>query len=144
MNKRNKYYLVRITIATADKQKSGKLIFTFFFFKWKNWFVNFASYFVRLSNFILNKIIFFSSVKTLTMHSTVKYIVRELNRPPFNNTFNIVSFDSLSSEDLLQVIFITYSFFSSIESIFISCLSTCIGDQFNFSLIILLGNGLKI
>ncbi|XP_026682456.1 intraflagellar transport protein 81 homolog [Diaphorina citri] len=38
------------------------------------------------------------------MHSAVKYIVNELNKPPYNKRFNIVSFDSLSSEDLLQVV----------------------------------------
>uniref|UniRef100_A0A8D8PUS9 Intraflagellar transport protein 81 homolog n=1 Tax=Cacopsylla melanoneura TaxID=428564 RepID=A0A8D8PUS9_9HEMI len=38
------------------------------------------------------------------MHSLVKYIVGELNKPPYNKRFNIVSFDSLSAEDLLQVL----------------------------------------
>lgn len=52
------------------------------------------------------------------MHSAVKYIVNELNKPPYNKRFNIVSFDSLSSEDLLQVsnyIFNLFRFFCYTE-----------------------------
>ncbi|RZF48192.1 hypothetical protein LSTR_LSTR006159 [Laodelphax striatellus] len=36
--------------------------------------------------------------------SDLKYIVSELNQTPFNKNYNLISFDSLSAEDLLQVI----------------------------------------
>ncbi|KAK7873068.1 hypothetical protein R5R35_000352 [Gryllus longicercus] len=38
------------------------------------------------------------------MSDRLKFIVNELNKPPFNKSVNIISFDSLSSESLLQVL----------------------------------------
>jgi intraflagellar transport protein 81 len=37
------------------------------------------------------------------MSEQLKYIVNELNRSPFNKNFNLISFDSLNSEQLIQV-----------------------------------------
>ncbi|XKL66327.1 hypothetical protein PGB90_009747 [Kerria lacca] len=34
----------------------------------------------------------------------VKFIVENLNKPPFNKTFNIISFDSLAQDDLFQIL----------------------------------------
>ncbi|XP_021936046.1 intraflagellar transport protein 81 homolog [Zootermopsis nevadensis] len=39
-----------------------------------------------------------------TMSEELKYIVNELNRNPFNKNYNLISFDSLNSEQLLQVL----------------------------------------
>ncbi|XP_075213997.1 intraflagellar transport protein 81 homolog [Lycorma delicatula] len=38
------------------------------------------------------------------MSDDIKFIVTELNKSPFNKNYNLISFDSLSSEDLLQVV----------------------------------------
>jgi hypothetical protein len=38
-----------------------------------------------------------------TMSEQLKYIVNALNRSPFNKNFNLISFDSLSPEQLIQV-----------------------------------------
>ena len=37
------------------------------------------------------------------MSEQLKFIVSELQKPPFNKTFNLITFDSLSGELLLQV-----------------------------------------
>jgi intraflagellar transport protein 81 len=37
------------------------------------------------------------------MSEQLKYIVNKLNRSPFNKNFNLISFDSLNSEQLIQV-----------------------------------------
>jgi intraflagellar transport protein 81 len=37
------------------------------------------------------------------MSEQQKYIVNELNRGPFNKNFNLISFDSLTTEQLIQV-----------------------------------------
>ena len=36
------------------------------------------------------------------MSDQLKFIVSELQKPPYNKTFNIITFDSLSGEQLLQ------------------------------------------
>ena len=38
------------------------------------------------------------------MSEHLKFIVQELNKEPFNKTFNIISFDSLEPLQLLQVV----------------------------------------
>lgn len=37
------------------------------------------------------------------MSDQLKFIVNKLNGPPFNKNYNLISFDSISPEDLLQV-----------------------------------------
>ena len=37
------------------------------------------------------------------MSEQLKYLVQELNREPFNRNYNLIVFDSLSGEQLLQV-----------------------------------------
>lgn len=37
------------------------------------------------------------------MSEQLKYIVKELNRSPFAKNFNLISFDSLSCDQLIQV-----------------------------------------
>ena len=37
------------------------------------------------------------------MSDQLKYIVSELQKDPYNKTFNLITFDSLSGEHLLQV-----------------------------------------
>ena len=37
------------------------------------------------------------------MSDEIKFIVKELNNPPYNKNFNLISFDSLEPEQLLQV-----------------------------------------
>ncbi|XP_014256681.1 intraflagellar transport protein 81 homolog [Cimex lectularius] len=38
------------------------------------------------------------------MSETIKQIIAQLNKPPFNKNYNLISFDSLSPEQLLQVL----------------------------------------
>ena len=38
------------------------------------------------------------------MSDQLKYIVAELQKDPHNKTFNLITFDSLSGEQLLQVL----------------------------------------
>ena len=38
------------------------------------------------------------------MSEQLKYIVGELNKPPFSKTYNLISFDSIESLQLLQVL----------------------------------------
>ena len=40
--------------------------------------------------------------KSTDMSDQLKFIVSELQKPPYNKTFNIITFDSLSGEQLLQ------------------------------------------
>jgi hypothetical protein len=37
------------------------------------------------------------------MSEQLKYIVKELNRSPFSKNFNLISFDSLNCDQLIQV-----------------------------------------
>jgi len=37
------------------------------------------------------------------MSEQLKYIVKELNMSPFNKNFNLISFDSLNCDQLIQV-----------------------------------------
>jgi hypothetical protein len=48
-------------------------------------------------------ILMFIFTACTTMSEELKYIVNELNRSPFNKNFNLISFDSLNSEQLIQV-----------------------------------------
>lgn len=47
----------------------------------------------------------------------VKFVVDKLNKPPFSKNFNIISFDSLSSEELLQVLSDVLQYISDQEKI---------------------------
>ena len=38
------------------------------------------------------------------MSDQLKFIVSELHKPPYNKTYNVITFDSLSGEQLLQVL----------------------------------------
>ena len=38
------------------------------------------------------------------MSDQLKYIVSELQKPPYSRNFNLITFDSLSGEHLLQVL----------------------------------------
>ena len=38
------------------------------------------------------------------MSDQLKFIVSELHKAPYNKTFNVITFDSLSGEQLLQVL----------------------------------------
>ncbi|BES89381.1 Hypothetical protein NTJ_02188 [Nesidiocoris tenuis] len=38
------------------------------------------------------------------MSERIKYIISKLNKPPFNKSYNLISFDSISPEELLQVL----------------------------------------
>ena len=37
------------------------------------------------------------------MSDEIKYIVGELNKPPYSHNYNLITFDSLTQEQLLQV-----------------------------------------
>ena len=37
------------------------------------------------------------------MSEQIKYIIAELNLPPFNKNYNLIVFDQLTGENLLQV-----------------------------------------
>ena len=37
------------------------------------------------------------------MSDELKFLVRELNKPPYNRNFNLITFDSLEPDQLLQV-----------------------------------------
>ena len=37
------------------------------------------------------------------MSEEIKFIVGELNKPPYNRNYNLISFDGLNAESLLQV-----------------------------------------
>jgi intraflagellar transport protein 81 len=37
------------------------------------------------------------------MSEQLKYLVAELNKPPYSKNYNLISFDALSGEQLLQV-----------------------------------------
>lgn len=38
------------------------------------------------------------------MSEQIKYIIQELNKDPFNKTYNLITFDSLEPLQLLQVL----------------------------------------
>ena len=38
------------------------------------------------------------------MSEQIKFIIQELNKDPFNKKFNLISFDSLRTENLLQIL----------------------------------------
>ena len=38
------------------------------------------------------------------MSEQLKNLVAELNKPPYNKNYNLISFDALSGENLLQVL----------------------------------------
>ncbi|XP_050404861.1 intraflagellar transport protein 81 homolog [Patella vulgata] len=44
------------------------------------------------------------------MSEQLKYIIQELNKPPFNKNYNLISFDSVEQQQLLQVLSDTLSF----------------------------------
>ena len=41
---------------------------------------------------------------TKRMSEQLKYIIQELNKPPFNKTYNLISFDTLETLQLLQIL----------------------------------------
>jgi len=41
---------------------------------------------------------------TNRMSEQLKYIIQELNKPPFNKTYNLISFDTLETLQLLQIL----------------------------------------
>jgi hypothetical protein len=65
------------------------------------WFLVFNVFPVALQ-FNVNILMFIFTVYA-TMSEQLKYIVNKLNRNPFSKNFNLISFDSLSSEPLIQV-----------------------------------------
>ena len=38
------------------------------------------------------------------MSEQLKYIIQELNKPPFSKTYNLISFDTLETLQLLQIL----------------------------------------
>lgn len=38
------------------------------------------------------------------MSEQIKFIIQELNKEPFNKKFNLISFDSLRTDNLLQIL----------------------------------------
>ena len=45
-----------------------------------------------------------TQVWSVKMSDQLKFIVSELHKAPYNKTFNVITFDSLSGEQLLQVL----------------------------------------
>lgn len=44
------------------------------------------------------------------MTEQVKFVISKLNEPPFEKKFNLISFDALRPEQLLQVLFDTLAY----------------------------------
>jgi hypothetical protein len=48
------------------------------------------------------------------MSEQLKFLVTELQKPPFNKNYNLITFDSLAGEQLLQVKFAAVNDFDSL------------------------------
>ena len=58
------------------------------------------------------------------MNEKLKVIVEELGKEPFNKKYNVISFDALGSEQLLQVCTFTGTFDSHLNACMLTALVT--------------------